>query len=300
MPAFHSNSTTRYLRLRRGAALVEYSLLIAAIASVILLAVNIMGHELFRSFGELSNWDQLGKKNNPGIIEPATTVTPAQSATAGTSQELQQPYIFLSWESTTVFAMLAVMSVLLYAISIRRKLRKNQEFHSQENNTDARKAAEERRFAKRQHILQVLSDDLEALFHNKMEVCQLMTQPVNFILPGTRCDEAREMMKREHVHHYPVCDQKGHLLGIISDRDLLATEDATVGRIMSTNIYTVRSDCKVNPAVTMMMKHSISALPVVDDGKLVGMLTTTDLVMTLQCTLHLIEKSTVAQEQSQH
>ncbi len=64
--------------------------------------------------------------------------------------------------------MLAVMAVLLYAISIRRKLRKNQEFHSQENNTDARRRPKERRFAKRSTSYKYCPM-IRSLFHNKMK-----------------------------------------------------------------------------------------------------------------------------------
>jgi acetoin utilization protein AcuB len=124
-----------------------------------------------------------------------------------------------------------------------------------------------------------------------MDVRQLMTQPVNYVLPSSRTADVRKLMKQDNVRHYPVCDKGGRLIGILSDRDILASDAKYVSDCMTTNVCTVRSDSKVSPAITMMFNHGISSLPIVDDGKLVGLLTTTDLVMTLQCTLQILQKS---------
>jgi len=52
-------------------------------------------------------------------------------------------------------------------------------------------------------------------------------------------------------------------------------------------VLTATPDTPLNPAITFLLNENISCLPVVDDGRLCGVLTTTDLVLTLQCTLQL-------------
>jgi CBS-domain-containing membrane protein len=59
---------------------------------------------------------------------------------------------------------------------------------------------------------------------------------------------------------------------------------------MTPNPYTVPATTEIRMAITMMLKHRFSSLPVVNDGRLVGILTVTDLVIMLQVTLQLLDK----------
>ena len=62
---------------------------------------------------------------------------------------------------------------------------------------------------------------------------------------------------------------------------------------MATRRTTVTSDSRVNDAITQLLYGHISSLPVVDEGRLVGIITTTDVVMTLQCTMLAVEQIVV-------
>ncbi len=59
---------------------------------------------------------------------------------------------------------------------------------------------------------------------------------------------------------------------------------------MTSDPHTVSADSLVSPAMTTLMNWRISCLPVVDDDKVLGVITTTDLMMALQVTLQMMQK----------
>ena len=142
-------------------------------------------------------------------------------------------------------------------------------------------------YAKRQQLLQDLIHDGELLLKNRLEVRHLMTrEPV--VIPLTMTlEEMTALMQERRLHHLLVCGRDGELLGVISDRDLRPYRGATAQQLMTSPPLTAAPDTPLNPAITFLLNENISCLPVVDNGRLCGVLTTTDLVLTLQCTLQL-------------
>jgi acetoin utilization protein AcuB len=105
-------------------------------------------------------------------------------------------------------------------------------------------------------------------------------QPVT-ISPQDTLAEAEEKMRGRGCRRLPVVEA-GVLTGIISDRDLgphrghLAETRVTAA--MTENPITVTSTSPMRDAVLCMLEHKIDSLPVVDDGKLVGIVTTSDVL----------------------
>jgi diguanylate cyclase (GGDEF)-like protein len=148
-------------------------------------------------------------------------------------------------------------------------------------------ALEMRPYSKRQQLLQGLLGNSELLLKNRLEVRHLMTcQPV-VIQPTATFEEMTALMKRRRLHHLLVCGRGGELLGVVSDRDMHPSHGATAQQIMSFPALSCTPDTPVGAAITYLTNENISCLPVVDKGRLVGVLTTTDLVLTLQCSLQL-------------
>lgn len=109
--------------------------------------------------------------------------------------------------------------------------------------------------------------------------------------------EARRLLDTEAVRHLPVVDD-GRLAGIVSDRDVALREPAVraalaqhdiaslldderpVEAVMSADVLTVDLDASIAEAARTLVSRRINALPVVDDeGRLVGILTSTDCLL---------------------
>jgi diguanylate cyclase (GGDEF)-like protein len=148
-------------------------------------------------------------------------------------------------------------------------------------------ALELRPYSKRQQLLQELLKDSELLLKNSLEVRHLMTRDPVAIPPTMSLEEMRLLVQQRRLHHLLVCGRTGELLGVVSDRDLHGQPGTTAQQLMSHPALTVTPETPLSPAITYLINENISCLPVVDGGRLCGVLTTTDLVLTLQCTLQL-------------
>jgi acetoin utilization protein AcuB len=129
-------------------------------------------------------------------------------------------------------------------------------------------------------------------------VRDIMTPSVITIEPSTKLLDAALMLRASSIRHLPVVEN-GLLVGVLSDRDIQrcapsrlipVTEEGynavfagtTVNRVMTRNPQTVSSATPLLGAIVMMQQSRFGCLPVVDDGKLVGIVTRNDLVDALQ------------------
>ncbi len=115
-----------------------------------------------------------------------------------------------------------------------------------------------------------------------MLVKDLMSVNIRTIKPGDMANLAAEIMRAENVGIVPVCDSQNHLYGVITDRDLiirhgLETPGMTAREIMSPSPVTVSAREDIHQAALLFSKHGIRRLPVIENEKLVGMLTLKDL-----------------------
>ncbi len=144
--------------------------------------------------------------------------------------------------------------------------------------------------SKRQEILDLLAEENVILLEGKMKVSHLMTRDLMVVSPETAVDELKSLMEQNTVRHLLVCEDDHQLLGVISNRDLLSRSGTTANEVMNPNPVTVSSERPVGVAVTLFVHKGFSCLPVVDEGILCGVITTTDLIMTMQCTLQLLQQ----------
>ena len=106
---------------------------------------------------------------------------------------------------------------------------------------------------------------------------RMSTTPVT-ITGGLTVTQALEVIERRNVHHLPVVNDRGSLVGIITERDLLrAKGNEVVENLMERRVITVTEYTPLENAARIMADHKIGSLPVMRDGKLVGIITQTDL-----------------------
>jgi acetoin utilization protein AcuB len=145
-------------------------------------------------------------------------------------------------------------------------------------------------FQKRQEIYRILTNDELALYEGRMQVRQLMTRQVHTVRADASITEVRQKLREHEMRHLLACSAAGELLGIISDRDLKGSVEKAAD-LMTRSVFTVDPNTFVSPAINSILDNQVSSLPVVEDGKLVGIITTSDFLMALQCTLQLITKT---------
>jgi len=125
---------------------------------------------------------------------------------------------------------------------------------------------------------------------------------VNVITLGVNYSvlDAAEILREKNIRQFPVVDNDGNLVGIVSDRDIrdampskFIPGDAvdgkrgglytlTAGDIMTLDPITVTSDAPINEVADLLVKHKIGGLPVVDGGEIQGIITQAD-VMRFLC-----------------
>ena len=111
-----------------------------------------------------------------------------------------------------------------------------------------------------------------------MLVIERMTPPPATITGETTVKEALRVVEKHKLRHLPVLDDRGKLVGIVSEKDLLrADEGSQVEKVMTREVITVTEYTALEEAARIMADHRISSLPVMRDGKLVGIITETDL-----------------------
>ena len=116
-----------------------------------------------------------------------------------------------------------------------------------------------------------------------------ITAPPDMPLP-----DAHKLMKDHHIRRLPVVDQQSKLAGIVTRGDIRGAEPSeatslsifeihyllsrlTLDRIMTKDPVTVRPNTTLGEAARLMLQHKIAGLPVVDDGRIVGLITESDI-----------------------
>ncbi len=125
-----------------------------------------------------------------------------------------------------------------------------------------------------------------------------MTRNPVTVTPDMSVAEANAIMKREKVHRLPVLDKEHHLIGIISEKDILYASPSpvstlsihemayllsqlTVKKLMTHDVVTITKQTTVEEAARLMVDQDLSALPVVEGDYLVGIVTKSDLFKVL-------------------
>jgi acetoin utilization protein AcuB len=111
----------------------------------------------------------------------------------------------------------------------------------------------------------------------------IMTSRVETISPDVACDDAFETMRRLEIRHRVVSDSTG-VVGVLSERDIGGRRGVSIrqGRrasdLMSERPVTVTPPTTVRQAANLLRGRNIGCLPVVDEGKLAGLVTITDML----------------------
>jgi acetoin utilization protein AcuB len=111
-----------------------------------------------------------------------------------------------------------------------------------------------------------------------------MSTEVLSVSPNLPLSEARTRMKTGGVHHLLVQKDR-EIVGVVSERDLggtkLAARNGVVADVMTENVVTASPEATIRQAANLLRGRSIGCLPIVEEGRAVGIVTTTDLLELL-------------------
>jgi acetoin utilization protein AcuB len=125
----------------------------------------------------------------------------------------------------------------------------------------------------------------------------MTTDPIT-VTPDTSVMKASQIMKENNVRRLPVINDKGEVVGIVTDRDLKEASpskattldvhelyyllsELKVKDIMSRKVITITPEETVEKAAVIMLEHKVTGLPVIEDGKLTGILSQGDVFRVL-------------------
>lgn len=126
-----------------------------------------------------------------------------------------------------------------------------------------------------------------------IKVEDMMTRNPHTLLRSHNLADAKHLMEALDIRHVPIIDADRQLLGVVSQRDVLAAQESSLQKlpenqsytlntplyeVMKTSIMSVAPQAGLKESAIYMQKHKVGCLPVVEKGQLVGIITDSDFV----------------------
>src|SRR5204862_6041299 len=114
--------------------------------------------------------------------------------------------------------------------------------------------------------------------------------------------DVRQRLKQQHIRRLPVVNSAGRLVGIVTEGDINRVSDShitdvrdyslyhrvadlPIGEIMTRTVVTVTPDTPILVVACLLLDHRISGVPVIEDGRVIGVQTGRDLLRVVLCEL---------------
>jgi len=121
---------------------------------------------------------------------------------------------------------------------------------------------------------------------------EIMSVGVQTLNQKDNMADAKKLMTEKGIHHIPIIDDAGKVIGLVSHRDILAASESSISddndgqnsaqisidKFMTSNVTTVDGRASLREAALFLQKHQYGCLPVVTDGELKGIITDSDFV----------------------
>lgn len=107
---------------------------------------------------------------------------------------------------------------------------------------------------------------------------QIMTTDVMTLTPNILVENAARVMFENSISGMPVVDEDGRLAGVVSEFDIISKQGRTVGDIMTRDVVSVGEDTDPEAIARMITDQRVRRIPVVRDGRVVGIISRSDLV----------------------
>lgn len=109
----------------------------------------------------------------------------------------------------------------------------------------------------------------------------IMTRKVYSTCPEVSVVEAAQLLSQQRISGLPVLDENGNLIGMVTEADIISKvnrEGLCVADIMSRELIVVEEERSVGDIATLLTERKIKRVPVVREGKMVGIVSRADIV----------------------
>lgn len=142
-------------------------------------------------------------------------------------------------------------------------------------------------------------------------VTEIMTSKPFTLAADASVSDAIKLMADKNIRHIPIVNNANELAGIVTHRDLLAAtgskldegniqengfSNKSVSEIMTTHVLTIEEDTALISAARFLEKHKFGALPVVQDNKVLGIVTDSDF---LAVAINLLEQLAITEAEEE-
>jgi len=114
----------------------------------------------------------------------------------------------------------------------------------------------------------------------------IMTRDVITVSPTMTVKNLAMTLIKNQISGAPVADKNGKIVGVVSESDIVAKKGKQVSAIMSKNIVSVGEEIPVEEIARMMTTHHIKRLPVMNGGKVIGIVSRADIVSAIALGKH--------------
>jgi CBS domain-containing protein len=109
-------------------------------------------------------------------------------------------------------------------------------------------------------------------------VKEVMTKNVTSFREDTPLDEIALTLASKHITGAPVLGPEGHVVGIVSETDVFSKRGKVARDIMSERVISVSEETGIDEAARLLIGERIRRVPVIRDGKMVGLLSRSDVL----------------------
>jgi CBS domain-containing protein len=106
----------------------------------------------------------------------------------------------------------------------------------------------------------------------------VMTREIITVSPSTKIKNLAMILIKNQISGAPVANKAGKILGIVSEADIIAKKGKDAKAIMSKKVISIRRDASVEEIAQLMVTHAIKRLPVMEGGKIIGIVSRADIV----------------------
>jgi len=114
-----------------------------------------------------------------------------------------------------------------------------------------------------------------------MQIKDIMTTDVVSVPADSSIENAARLMASHGISGLPVMDSDTHLVGLVTEYDLISKQGSTVGEVMTRGIISSSPEAEVDQVAALLADRRIRRVPVMDGNRLVGIVSRSDLIRQL-------------------